>query len=165
MYILKLEKRHLKTVPEFLEKVEEIDSARKEPATIIAAVEDDLVRGVCVYAEGVIYYIMVDPTARLLGIGKKMLRYAMSEMGNVTTCVAHVHKLELSAVAFFTSQGFIVEGGVLCHDNVRRLILSKKLIVSGIDREETALAEHPMSKGGKKFIETFPIFFSAEAKI
>lgn len=157
MYLVDVERDKIPAgvFPGLNEWLDDVNSVRSNPVTFTMAVEDDMAVGVCVHEPGHILYLVVAPTERRQGIGKRLLANAVnSHKGPVTL---RVQPTNLEAICFFTSSGAVIdrvhvaEEGGLFH----RMVLSTKS-KRAIPPEETSLLH---------YLANTPVFVSVAGKI
>lgn len=156
MYVLKLEERHLKAVPTFLEYYQRVNADRKESLLIAAAVEDDLVRGLCIYSNDTVVHIQVDKDCRRSGIGSRLLEWSLSPI-TVKECAAYVDPENTASMCFFSQQNFVAKGWCTMMNGERRLKM--------VRGQNTFSETEQCYSSSNDFIVNFPIFISAEGRL
>lgn len=76
---------------------------------ITLAVVDDEVVGCIAYGGGRIHHVRVKEDARHMGYGRKLLKYAMTQMGDGIV-VAHVERSDTKTLQAFIGWGFFFDG-------------------------------------------------------
>lgn len=141
--------------PGLCEWLDDANSVRAKPVTFTMAVEDDMAVGVCVHEPGHVLYLVVAPSERRQGYGRRLLNNVLNaHKGPVTL---RVQPTNFQAICFFTSFGAVIdrvhaaeEGGIF-----HRMVLSTKS-KRAIPPEETSLLH---------YLDNTPVFVSVAGKI
>lgn len=143
------------TFPQLKEWIETINSLRSTPVGIVLAIDDDQALGVMIHADGRLYQIVVQPSARKQGVGRDMLGFIKNRYNyNVT---AYVPVSNTAAIGFFSIMGYEVAGTMKDLEDVLclRMVL-RKAPKKPAPSEETVLVH---------YLKNTPVFVSVAEKM
>lgn len=138
------------TFPGLREWIDELNTIRAFPVSIVMAVEDDIPQGVMVYELGNVIYLYVKPSERRCGVGNALMKYAK---GKTTTGIltAKVHSGNVPGICFLTTCGFTITSWLTGEDNIRYLRMT-----NAVDAVHTP----PEEKYLDHFVRNVPVFIT-----
>lgn len=143
------------TFPALIEWIEVQNSLREKPIRVTMVIDDDQAIAVVLHANARILYLTVDPAARRQGVAKAILGYLRNQYNE--PLLAHVLPTQTKAIAFFSSQGGVIDGTFIDVEDVKylRMVLGKASKVS----------EPPVESMLVHYLKNTPVFVSVADKM
>lgn len=156
MYFVEIDLDRIpETFPDLKEWIEVQNSLRAEPIRVTMVIEDDQAIAVVLHTKARILYLVVDPSARRQGVARGIIGYLKNQY--TETLTAYVLPTQTKAIAFFSSQGGIIDGTFVDAEDVKylRMVLGKASKVS----------EPPVESMLVHYLKNTPVFVSVADKM
>lgn len=150
-----LDKISSQTFPGLRAWLEEMNTYREKPVSVVMAVEDDNAQGVMVYAEGHLIYLYVVEACRQSGVGTFLVNY-LKQKSDRGRMQCRVFPTAVPAICFFHKLGWQIDRWYIASDSRRYFRMTNSSLVP----KYTPVEEEHLGE----FIKNVPIFLSMADK-